>query len=203
MRTMKPSWSMWAKTMTEGASESPGQRGHQVAQPVGAVLEPHAVEVRGDRRRHAVLIPGQAGHQHQLGQQVARRSVSLRVARTRSMKSVGALGIDRQPGVAVDLERRADDDAVGHGQDVGHGVVLDAGVGQHRRVGQHRLHGFEVAHRGGLAGDGARDQHRVGDRGDHRRAGPIGQAAAVERIRRTRPRRCRASTTSPAPSRRA
>ena len=42
--------------------------------------------------------------------------------------------VDRVPGVAIDLEMRADDHAARDGQDVAHIVYVDPGVGEDRNV---------------------------------------------------------------------
>src|SRR5262249_21547044 len=48
-------------------------------------------------------------------------------------EALDARAVDRVPGVAVDLEMRADDGAVGDLQDVGDVVEVDAGVSEDRR----------------------------------------------------------------------
>ena len=84
--------------------------------------------------------------------------------------------------MAIDFQRRTNDAAVSHPQHIGHGGMFHPGIGQHRRRGQHLFHRLQIRHRRRLTGDLARHQHRIGDRGKHRRAGTIRQGAAVQAV---------------------
>ncbi len=160
------------------------ESGDQVAEDIRAAGQSCDVELCGDGAAHAVLVAGQAGDQHEFGEVKFDPLThhAPRAARARAMKSPRPVGIDRIPGVAVDLERGADDAAIGDAEDVGDGGVLDAGVGEDRGVGEDLFHRFEVAEVRRLAGDLTRDQHRVGDAGEHSTAGTVGQRAAVEAV---------------------
>ena len=79
----------------------------------------------GEIAAHPALVAAEARDQHQVGEQRRRRSVSRRsswtcaiahaprAARTSRMNSAARSGSTGVPGVAVDLQRRADDAAVG------------------------------------------------------------------------------------------
>ncbi len=67
-------------------------------------------------------------------------------------------------------------------QDIGDRGVFDAGIGQDRGGRQHLLDGLQIGHLRCFAGDLARDQHGVGDRGKDRATRPVGQGAPVEAV---------------------
>ena len=94
---------------------------------------------------------------------------------------LGAVRIDRSPGIAAHLQRGPDDTAIGHRQHIGDGGMFYAGIRQNGRIGQHALDRLKVHHPRSLARDRARDQHGIGDRREHRRACPIRQTARVQR----------------------
>ena len=60
--------------------------------------------------------------------------------------------------------------------------MLDAGIGHDRRVRQHALHRLQIAERRRLSGDLPRNQNRIGNRGEHRAARPVGQRPAVQTV---------------------
>jgi hypothetical protein len=75
--------------------------------------------------------------------------------------------VDCVPGVAVDFEVRADDDAISNGEDVRNVVDVDAGVGEDGHVLDRLADFAQVGLVGRLAGDRTRDQDRVRKRGEH------------------------------------
>ena len=189
LRTMKPSWSMCAKTMTDGRYRVAGrQSAHEVAEPVGAVRKAEPVEVSSDRGGHAILVPGEAGDAHELEEEVAdhrtRQSRVPRVARTRSMKSRARSGSTAAQ-VSPPYFRAEPTMTPSAAQDLRHGLVPHASVGEHRSGRQDALHGLQVAHGGGLPRDGARHEDGVRDRGDD------GRARRSGRLRRSGNRRTR------------
>src|ERR1700722_10562715 len=79
-------------------------------------------------------------------------------------EALDARAINWIPGVAVDLEMRADDHAIGDGEDVAHAVDRDAGVGEDRDIRDGFADGFEVRAVDRISGQGPRDEDRVGKR---------------------------------------
>ena len=90
--------------------------------------------------------------------------------------------VDRVPGVAVDLQRRPDDTAVGDLEDVCDRGVLHARVCENRHVRNRSLDFLEVGNRRRLAGDCTRNEDGVGNARKCSTPRPVGQTALVERV---------------------
>ncbi len=93
---------------------------------------------------------------------VARVRHALKMMLTRDASQIhhplGALGIHAILCLAINLERCADNNAVGRFEDALCGVVPHAGVGEHRHVGAGRLGLFQIGKAKGRAGPWSRDQ---------------------------------------------
>ena len=86
----------------------------------------------------------------------------------------------------VDLEVGADDTAVGHTQHIGDIVEIDAGIGEDRHILDRLGNLVEADCSVALAGDGARDEDRIGERGEDRAAGAQAQRPRIQRGREFR-----------------
>ena len=182
---------MCANSMTEGSALSPGRVAIRL--PMRSLCEamPSSLSCFGQQAPHRSFMAAEARGRHQRGEprlqpllrafRRSRHGQCPRAARARRMNSLARSGSTAfqvlpstfsavptmQPSATRSTSR--------------HGRVLDAGVGEHGRVGQHLLHRLQLRQRGRFAGDDAGDQDGVGDRGEHRAARPVGQAALIER----------------------
>jgi hypothetical protein len=79
-------------------------------------------------------------------------------------ESLYTIAIDGIPGIAVDLEMRADDAAIADRQDIANVIDSDAGIGEDRRVLENLLHRLEIVGFGGHSGHHPGDKHHIGER---------------------------------------
>ena len=197
LRTISPSWSMCANSMTLGAPLVALHRRDEVAEPVGARGDAEPRErvarygagrgPRSPRGRGSASAPWSARASRLLHRH------SPRAARTSRMNSAARSGSTAFQVLPSTFSDEPTMQPSATRQHVGDRRVLHAGIGEHRRVRQRRLHRLEVLHLRRLAGDRAGDEDGVGDRREHRAPRPVGEAAGGRASRRTRRRRCRAA----------
>jgi hypothetical protein len=135
LRTMKPSWSMWVKSITDGAGSSP--------RSVAITLPSRSVRLRNPIAESRARIsfatrsswPDRPGSSASKGFKIIAACPCARGSGPvhEVLGAVGSTAFQVSPSI-FSAEPTTQPSAIR--KHIGHRVVLDPGIGQHRRVGQ-------------------------------------------------------------------